>query len=73
MSSLSGLKHVLHSDECKEALHLWRDGNDTKQIASLMNATEAAVYNGLHEIREDFRQLSETAAKFGLKLERVEA
>jgi hypothetical protein len=68
-----GFKEFLDRDECKEALRLWRDGNDTNQIARQMNATEAAVYNGLHEIRKDFRQLSETAAKFGLKLERVEA
>jgi predicted transcriptional regulator len=48
---LFNLKHKLRGNERQEALRLWNEGNDTKQIASLMCATEAAVYNGLHELR----------------------
>lgn len=48
---LSNLKSVLHSSECKEALRLWDEGKDTSEIKSIMGATEAAVYNALHELR----------------------
>jgi predicted transcriptional regulator len=48
---LFNLKNKLRGNERDEALRLWNEGNDTKQIASLMDATEAAVYNGLHELR----------------------
>jgi predicted transcriptional regulator len=48
---LFNLKHMLLGDDREEALRLWNEGNDTRQIASLMHATEAAVYNGLHELR----------------------
>jgi predicted transcriptional regulator len=48
---LFNLKNMLRGNERDEALRLWNEGNDTKQIASLMHATEAAVYNGLHELR----------------------
>jgi predicted transcriptional regulator len=48
---LFNLKNMLRGNDRDEALRLWNEGNDTKQIASLMGATESAVYNGLHELR----------------------
>lgn len=61
-------KYMLHSSEQKEALRLWREGHDAKEIAWRMGAEEFAVYNGLHEIREEYRGASELAAKYGLRL-----
>jgi DNA-binding CsgD family transcriptional regulator len=48
---LSNLKTLLHSSEREEALRLWNEGKDTGEIKSIMGATEAAVYNALHELR----------------------
>lgn len=60
------MKKVLHTSEQKEALHLWDQGKDTGEIAHLLGATEASVYNGLHEIREDYRFSEEMASAHGM-------
>ena len=68
MSTAPGFKTILYACEQKEALVLWRSGLDTKQIATKMNAEEYAVYNGLHEIREFYREAAEVENKYGLRL-----
>jgi len=64
------LKNFLYGPEQIEALNLWRQGLDTKQIASQMEAEEYAVYNGLHEIREDFSKFDKLASRYGLMVAR---
>jgi hypothetical protein len=68
MSNQRALKTILCVEEQKEALCLWHCGFNTKEIGSLIDAEEYAVYNGLYEIREGLREVRRIASKHSLRL-----
>ena len=68
MTGHSGLSSALNGEEQAEAYKLWLRGFDTQQIAEKMLVFEHAVYNALHDVREDLRELEDLAQKHGFRL-----
>lgn len=46
----------LDAEQCADALRLFRSGKDTVEIASIMEATQFAVANGIARARDEERR-----------------